>query len=288
MAWLGLTLLCAISLAFADVGTKVWLSKLGDNERVFIRLALPGMMLAPLAYASLPEQPAWGEFMPWVLVSLPVEVFAMHLYVRALHEGPLSLTLPYMAFTPVFVALTGWLLLEEHVSTEGFAGIALVVLGSWILNSDRQRHPRNVVKAVFEQRGARLMLSVAMLYSITAVTTRGAVRHTDGVFFGAFYLSFVAFTILAWNGLRGIAVWRVMWRGPRTLWLVSGAMGAMVVLHFAALRLIEVASMIAVKRTSLLWGVLIGVIWLGEEAGPRRIIAGAIMVAGAAIVVLAG
>ncbi|MCP5353065.1 MAG: EamA family transporter [Chromatiales bacterium] len=288
MDWLIPTLLCALSLALADAGTKVWLGELSDGERVFVRLGLPGFLLMPLAFVTLPDNPDWSRFMPWVLVSLPIEVFAMHLYVRALHAGPLSLTLPYTAFTPVFVALTGWLLLGEQVSSGALGGIVLVVVGSWLLNTGQGRHPLMVLRAIIEQRGARLMLATAVLYSITSVTTRGAVRETDGLFFGAFYLGLIALTIVAWHGARGEAVWTITWRGPRRLWLVSAAMGLMVILHFVALRLVDVATMIAVKRTSLLWGVLIGVVFLGEETGARRVVAGVIMVAGAAIVVLNG
>ena len=39
------------------------------------------------------------------------------------------MTLPYLAFTPVFVTLTGWAILGERVDLQGLGGIALVVAG---------------------------------------------------------------------------------------------------------------------------------------------------------------
>ena len=60
----------------------------------------------------------------------------MWLYMRAIRESPLSLTLPYLAFTPVFNILTGYIFLGEQVSSAGMAGIVLVVCGAWLLNLD--------------------------------------------------------------------------------------------------------------------------------------------------------
>jgi drug/metabolite transporter (DMT)-like permease len=57
-------------------------------------------------------------------------------------------------------------------------------------------------------------------------------------------------------------------------------MGAMVLAHFYAIAHVQVAYMIAVKRTSLLFGMIYGA-WLFGESGIRRnLAAGALMVAG--------
>jgi len=56
--------------------------------------------------------------------------------IQAIRSSPLALTLPYLAFTPVFVALTGLLVLGERIPPRGLAGIGLVVLGAWMLNLD--------------------------------------------------------------------------------------------------------------------------------------------------------
>ena len=57
-------------------------------------------------------------------------------------------------------------------------------------------------------------------------------------------------------------------------------MGLMVLTHFLAIQHVEVAYMIAVKRTSLLFGMLYGA-WLFREGGlGKNLVAGVIMLAG--------
>jgi drug/metabolite transporter (DMT)-like permease len=68
--------------------------------------------------------------------------------------------------------------------------------------------------------------------------------------------------------------------------VVSGFVLLMAVTHFLAIERVEVAAMIAVKRTSLLFGILYGA-WLFREAGLRRhLAAGALMVAGVGLLTL--
>lgn len=63
-------------------------------------------------------------------------------------------------------------------------------------------------------------------------------------------------------------------------------MAAMVVTHFYAIEHIEVAYMIAVKRTSLLFGMLYGA-WLFRETGlVKNLVAGAMMVLGVYLIVV--
>ena len=61
-------------------------------------------------------------------------------------------------------------------------------------------------------------------------------------------------------------------------------MGAMVVAHFHAIAHVEVAYMIAVKRTSLLFGMLYGAWLFGETGLKRNLAAGVLMIAGVALI----
>ncbi|MCU7959634.1 MAG: EamA family transporter [gamma proteobacterium symbiont of Bathyaustriella thionipta] len=138
MSWLWLSLLCALALASADALLKARLSDYSARELTLVRFSWAGLLLLPLLWwYPLPSVPPafWGL----CALLVPLEISAMLIYMRAIRDYPLSHTLPYMAFTPVFVLLTGYLLLGEKVSLPGFAGILLVVTGAWILN--RQQAP---------------------------------------------------------------------------------------------------------------------------------------------------
>ena len=284
MHWLGLTLLSAFCLATADAVTKRYLSHYRPGELVLVRFGVTGVLLLPLLFLqNWPELPLafWG----WVAALLPLEVLAMWLYMQAIRQCPLSLTLPYLAFTPVFNVATGYLVLGESVSRAGFAGILLVVCGAWLLNLDTARTGRTLdvlapFHAIVRERGSRLMLGTAALYSLTSVLGKGALQHVTPQFFGPFYFVLLALVATTLFASRELSSWSAAGRNVRAHLLVGIFMAAMVLAHFYAIEQVEVAYMIAVKRSSLLFGLLYGAWLFGETGLARNLVAGLIMVAG--------
>ena len=61
----------------------------------------------------------------------------------------------------------------------------------------------------------------------------------------------------------------------------------MIYTHFLALQRVEVAYMIAVKRTSLLFGIIYGVLLFRETGLSTRLPAGLLMIAGVFVILLA-
>ncbi len=284
MDWLTLSLLCAFSLATADAATKRWLQGFGTREIALVRFVLPALLLAPLLWVQ-PLPPLPPVFWYWMALMLPVEIVAMLLYMRAIRDYPLALTLPYLAFTPVFVVLTGWLLLGERVSSQGLAGIVLVVAGAWTLNLQRPNltHWRTLVAplgAILRNPGSRMMLGVSALYSLTSVGGKGAMQYMPPEQFGAFYFALLGAVTLLMFGLHRPVLVRALWRRPVPTLAIGLLMAAMVFTHFLAIQKVEVAYMIATKRTSLLFGMIYGALWFHERDLPARLLAGALMVIG--------
>jgi drug/metabolite transporter (DMT)-like permease len=289
MHWLGLTLFSAFCLATADTLTKRQLSHLRAGELVLVRFGVTGVLLLPLlwlqSWPALPL-PFWG----WVASLLPLEILAMWLYMTAIRECPLSLTLPYLAFTPVFNIVTGYVLLGETISWAGFAGITLVVCGAWLLNLKAAGNGQglNVLapfRAIVRERGSRLMLATAALYSLTSVLGKGALQYVSPGFFGPFYFVLLGTVASLLFASRDVRSWRALGRHPWAYLLVGLFMGAMVVTHFYAIARVEVAYMIAVKRTSLLFGMLYGAWLFGETGLSRNLAAGMMMIAGVYLIV---
>ena len=290
MLWLPLTLLCAFSLATADAVTKKYLADYADRELTLIRFGFTGVFLAPLLLViPIPHLPApfWG----WLLGLVPLEIFAMFLYVRAIRKSPLSNTLPYLAFTPVFTVVTGFLLLGEKISLIGFTGIFLVVGGAYLLNFDHvltcsRRVLLAPFQAIMREQGSRLMLVVALIYSATSVMGKGALQYVPPSFFGAFYFTLLGIITIAIFSVQQPQIFRVMWRRPVSHAVVGLMMALMVVTHFLAIKEIEVSYMIAVKRTSLLFGILYGALLFSERHLTQHLAAGALMLAGVFLIVI--
>lgn len=290
MHWLALSLFCAFCLATSDAGAKHWFRKTSAVEMVVVRLGFSGLLLIPwVATFDLPTLP-W-QFWAWLALLMPLEIAAMLMYMRAIRDYPLALTVPYLAFTPVLVVITGWLILDEHVSHGGLFGILLVVGGSWLLNFEHTDRltPRALLaplRAIVINPGSRLMLATAAIYAITSVGGKAAMQWMPAEQFGAFYFAVLGSLVLLLAATLRPRALRVVHHGWLPLLIVAGFMAIMVVTHFLALAQIEAAYMIAAKRTSLLFGMLYGAVLFGERHLGRHLLAGGMMVAGVATIAL--
>ena len=104
--------------------------------------------------------------------------------------------------------------------------------------------------------------------------------HVTPAFFGPFYFVVLGICTVLLFASRDVSSWRALGRHPWAHLAVGACMAIMVVSHFYAIAHIEVAYMIAVKRTSLLFGILYGA-WLFHEQGlTRNLTAGILMVGG--------
>src|SRR5215471_5748650 len=95
------------------------------------------------------------SYLVYLLVDTALVAFAVLLYYRAVQVSPLSLTIPFLAFTPVFLLLTGNLILGELPPLLKSEGILFVVLGSLLMH--RQAFRASIFepfRAVLRERGS--------------------------------------------------------------------------------------------------------------------------------------
>ncbi len=288
MHWLPIALLSAFLVASADTLTKKVLSDYSAAELVVVRFVYTALILTPLLFIyPLPTLPL--AFWKWIAALLPLEILAMLLYMKAIRDNALSMTLPYLAFSPVFITLTGYVLLGETVSARGFGGILLVVSGAYLLNIksiSRQQRGKILApfRAILTGRGSRLMLSVAALYSVTSVMGKAVLQYVPETFFAPFYFILLAVTALAMFSLPRPQTVRALWRRPGWHVLLGTLLAAMILAHLVAIQMVEVAYMISVKRVSLLFGILYGAFLFKESHPVQHFLAGALMVAGVMLI----
>ncbi len=291
LLWVPVTLCCALSLATSDALTKKALvARHNEYLTAWVRLLL---MVPPLAILLLttPVPPLGSEFFPTVLTALPIELLALILYFKALKLSPLGLTVPFLALTPVFLIVIPYLLLAERVTLAGGAGIVLIAAGSYALNLHRRSSGLLApFRSIFRERGSLCMIGVAVLYAFTATLGKKAITSSSPLFFAGIYpiLLFVSLTPVA------------LWKGGRELRLLGGSgifratllpalfsLGE-VIFGTVALSLTNVAYMIAVKRLSLLMGIVYGHLLFREEGLRERLAGGGLMVTGVAFIVVGG
>lgn len=282
MTWLGLSLGSAISLSLTDLFAKRAVAHLPVVAVAWVRFAFPLPFLAGALYYAGWVRPH-GPFWLAMTAAIPLEVAAALLYQKALQLSPLGLTAPYLAFTPAFLVVTGNWILGEVPAGTAYAGIALVTLGGYWLQLAPGMGPLGPLRALLRERGSLCMLGVAAIYSVTSALGKVAVVHSSPQTFAFVYYAVLTVGLApwAWGTARN--------PGPRSLGrlLPVGLFGAsMILLHFSAIRLAPASYMIAAKRTSLLWSILLGRAFLDERNTGRRLIGGALMLAGVALLAL--
>ena len=281
MTWFLLSLLSALGLATADALTKRFFSDLSPYGMGLSRILAiaPWMILSLFVLpTAMPDQTFWLA----IAAALPLEIFAFFLYMRALKLSPLSLSLPFLAFTPVFMILTGRFILDETITTGGALGIGLIVAGAYVLNLSKTKMGLlGPIRAVIHEPGSWIMLSISFLYAFTAPIGKIAVLHSNPWFFAAVYnLVLTVIIVSFWPvAARGTGVLGIFNRpGPMLLLGLVASMENFC--HMMAIAQVEAAYMIAIKRISLLLGVLYGAWWFGEQNITERLAGAAIMVAG--------
>ena len=290
MNWFVLSLAAAYFFSTGDVLSKLLLR---DNDEWTSGCAIS---LASLPFL-IPLLIVRGTFLPsrelilLVCILIPFEVFAYYLYLKAIRISPLSLSIPYLSFTPVFTILTAGILLGETIAFQGLVGILMVTVGAYVLNIELYvQHPLAPLKAVFQSRGARYMLSVSLIWSLTSTLGKKGVQLSDPVFFGVFYMTCVSSAMLAiesWRLSRNAAT--VDLRGRNTIWLLLGGLATALatMAHYHAIKLAPVSYMMAVKRTSLIFSVLYGGLIFKEPHIRLRLLGASIMLSGVVVLYLA-
>ncbi len=211
----------------------------------------------------------------------------------AYERGDLSVVYPISRSAPAFVTIAAIPLLGEVPSIGGALGIAVVVLGMWLVQTDGR-----IRLEAFQAPGtfhAYLTLAATVGYSLldkramallSTVPWHGAAPRAV-VFY---WLLCVATVPLFWPlGLRSLR--------PGALAAVARADGRRIlgatavgfvsyVLILQALRTAPVSYVVAVRQTSVLFAVLLGTAWLRERPGRLRLLGAAATVAGVALIAL--
>lgn len=290
MNWLELTLLCAFFLASADAAIKRYVSDYRAGDMVVVRLVWTALPLCPLLFLrSWPDLPPafWG----YMALLVPMDLIAMWLYMQALRLSPLSHSIPYLAFTPVFNTLTARWLLGEKVTPVAMLGILAVTAGAYLLNIERMRGNGlrgwiAPLRFILSEPGPRLMLTVALIYSFTSTFSKAVLHLVPATFLGPFYFSLLGVAAFALASVRSpVSTLKLLWRRPCAHLLIGVFMAGMSLTHFLAMEKVQVAYMIAVKRSSLLFSIAYGAWLFGEERPWQHLAAGVVIVAGIVLIV---
>ena len=287
--WLLFASLTAIFEACKDATGKQSLKTLDEYSVLFSFMAVGVVLLLPvLLITGIP--PIQPGFWLAILIGGGLNILAFTLYVRAIKLADLSLTVPLVTLTPLFLLATSPLIVQEWPTWADGVGVVLLVIGSYVLNiqSPAAAESANLwspLLAMAKNPGSRLMLCVAFIWSITSNFDKIGVINSSPLCWAV-----ALFTVIA-SGMvpfvlrpgRGLAPLMGQWR----LLAVTGGFNAFAIaFQMLALTLAPVAQVIAVKRMSTLLSVLMGHFFFGEKGLRSRLLGAGIMVGGVVIMSL--
>lgn len=206
---------------------------------------------------------------------------------RAYRSGDLSLTYPLAQTSMLWVPLWGALLLGERFSLLGLAGIVLIVAGAWCVQL-RALAWTEVVRPLRSLGDPAVMAALAagFIYSIGSIIDKTGVTSYDPFHF-TYLLVICMFLLMSLNLARPRYRGRIMaeWRHSRKLILLSGPvmMGSFMTFRYG-LKLAPVSYAVPARQVSILIGVLIGSLFLGEACGRIRFTAALLILVGVALI----
>ncbi|MBI3377941.1 MAG: EamA family transporter [Nitrospirae bacterium] len=287
--WVVFALISAFTLATSDALTKKALKDSNEYLAAWFRFffSLP-LLLILCPFIPVPKLDA--EFYRAFAIALPLEIVTIILYIKALRVSPLSLTLPFLAITPVFLIFISYLIVGEKVSFRGGAGIFLIAAGSYTLNiSEIKKGILEPFRSIPREKGSVFMIGVALIYCFTASLGKIAIEHSSPLFFVITY--YIALTICFapiafWMGRKELGVF-FRDKQFRKLVLPGVFFAVMAATHMLAMNLTKVAYMISVKRLSLIIGIMYGYFLFREENIKERFLGAVLMLIGFVLVVTA-
>ncbi len=226
------------------------------------------------------------KFLLLATLNILLNLLSFYLYFKALSVSPLSLTVPMLSFSPVFLLMTSRLMLDEVIPLPGVIGVLMVFCGSYILNISRVKAGVfEPLKSIIYEKGSRYMLMVAFSWSITANLDKMGVNMSSPIFWTSF--------MSAGIGLCGYFIWLISsgfknlifeWISGKIL-LVSLLDGMGAFLQMVSITLIPVPYAISIKRTSILMSAFWGKVFYKERVNLLGVV---IMFIGAVVIIVSG
>lgn len=216
-----------------------------------------------------------------------LNVITIVLYMRAIKVSDLSMTVPLVAFTPLFLLITSPLMLGEFPAPLGVVGILLIVLGSYLLNIRKvSKGLLGPFKALLKEKGPQLMLIVAFLFSITSNIDKIGVQNSSPVFWAFSINLFVMLALIPLIFHKSEHDFSSIKTDFKILFPIGFFSALAIIFQMLAISLILVAYVISIKRASVIFGVLWGYFIFNEKGVKERLTGTLVMVMGVALITL--
>ena len=260
------------------------LIKSGDDKAVDTALLhfIGALVAQPvMLWVGPPPSSAW----PYIAMSLVIHIGYYIALVGAYQHGELGLTYPIMrGFAPLLVALASSAFLGEAPSPGAWLGIVGIAVGVGLVglaHPGEALHHRKALAFAFANAAIIALYTVVVGRGVRASVAddNGALRYVMMLF----VLDGIAYPALVW--LRRSAAQRAeIVAYARKRWPVAALGGSASIGSYAsalwAMTRAPIASVAALRETSVLFAAVLGTVLLKERFGLQRAIGTGVIVAG--------
>ncbi len=180
------SLVTAICQSVTDLGTKA-ATRTADDRAILAAqwcagallltiacfVLYPGLFSAPRETLASLTKPQFWTLLAW---SGALNVVAYVLYIRAFRLSDASLVAPLVLLTPVLMLVTSPIMTGEQAPPMGVFGVLFTVLGVGLLDADQANGRRFNFHVFARDKGARMMIGTAVIWSVTANIDKLGVR----------------------------------------------------------------------------------------------------------------
>ena len=268
----------AVSEALKDITSKYNLHHIDEYTAAFAMHLVQSLLLFPLIFYFGIETMS-SRFLWALLCGSLLQLGVILLYFKAIKRSELSVTVPLITLTPLFMLLTSPIMIGEFPSLLGIGGILLIVAGTYISNlSEEKKNFFAPFVSLVKNQGSRYMLLVAFIWSTTANIDKIGVEETSPIYW-AFAKDFVILIylvpILVWKSKKPLLqIKNRKW----PLLLVGFFRSTSVLTQMFALQFIMVAYVISIKRASSIFIILFAFFYMNERKNFRNRLIGIIII----------
>lgn len=268
----------AISEASKDITSKYNLHHIDEYVAGFSMHLVQSLLLIPLVlYLGIEEMST--RFLWALFASSVLQLTVILLYFKAIKRSEISVTVPLITLTPLFMLITSPIMIGEFPSALGIVGIVLIVVGTYVSNiSEDQKNIFTPFIYLVKNQGSRYMLLVALIWSITANIDKIGVDETSPIFWAFskdFLILIYMIPILMIKSKKPLAqINKRKW----PLLMVGFFKSTSVVTQMFAIQLILVPYVISIKRASSVFIILFAFFFMNERMNFRNRMIGIITI----------
>lgn len=280
--WFFYSVLAAVARSLTGIFKKYGLRTIDEYQLAFNIKAVGVPIVGLAVIVENKPQSLSADYWLSLVIAGTLTAFTTVLILKAFKISELSRVYPLMAFLPVFLLLSSYLMLGELPPPEGLFGVALVSIGAYIVNLERGDRFLEPIKRLFSDRGSQMMFLVVLLWSVTSNVDKIATRSVTPLFWTFSLFVYMSLLLFIFN-----AVMRKKNSLPSYSRKKIAIVVAISVTTFLALLLQVVAiqdSFVsyvhAVKRLDILITIFLSWILFREHNISRRLEGGVVMLAG--------